>query len=124
MKKFAALILTLIMMVSISSVASAVSFDIVTTSKDVYQVGTQIFSTNNYNWFINVNMGTSNIALDHRAVVRVHQGVNAASATWVYGAPNGASHPYISGYKDGLTFRGRLDNRDSGLLEFHGTFYN
>ena len=125
MKKFIALVLAIAMLLSIASVASAssVNFNISTSITSVFQVGTIQFARDNTYWWLDVDMRTSNVSDTHRAVTRVHCGVNAASAKWVYSGPNGTSHNYITGYDSGLTFRGRLDDRDSGQLEFHGKFY-
>ena len=74
-----------------------------------------------------LRLSASNVAPDHRAVARVHKGVDAASATWVYDGGSSSSHPYYSNAVVGqvtLDFRGRLDNTASGLLEFHGNFQN
>ncbi|MEG1092547.1 MAG: hypothetical protein RSE38_14515 [Acinetobacter sp.] len=125
MKKSVAIILVLSLVLSIASVASAktTDFNIVTSSTNIYQVGTAKFDRNLNQWYVDINMSTSNIAADHRAVTRVHQGASVASATWVYSAYSDVPRGYISGYKTGLTYRGRLDDRDSGLLEFHGVFH-
>ena len=115
MKKIVALVLSLLLLLSLASVAVAsVPFHISTDSTTIFQVGTSQFQRNGTTWFLDVDMRTSNVSATHRAVTRVHHGVDAASATWVYSGPSGTSHPYISTYTSGLTFRGRLDNRDSG----------
>ena len=129
MKKFIAAILVLTLVLAFASVAMAARtpFHIVTDSTSIYQVGTPLYTRVAQSWYLDIDTSTSNVAPDHRAVTRVHLGVNAASATWVYSGANGTSHGYNSNIglnQEGLTFRGRLDNRDSGTLQFHGTVHH
>lgn len=103
--------------------AASTRFNIVTDSTSIFQVGTGLYDRTRADWYLDIDMSTSNVGPAHRAVTRVHQGVKAASATWVYSGANGTSHGYSSGIPTGakgLTFRGRLDDRDSGTLQFHG----
>ena len=71
----------------------------------------------------------TNIASNRRAVVRVHCGYDAASATWVYSSKSTAYHDYNDGFGYGACdteLRGRLDNRDSAQapLIVNGSFFN
>lgn len=126
MKKLFSAVLVVVMVLSVTSMALAAStrFNIVTDSTTVLQVGTPQYNRTMQYWSVYVDMSTSNISPTHRAVTRVHKGYDAASATWVYSGENPTARGYKVGIalsETGLTFRGRLDNRDSGLLEFHGT---
>lgn len=131
MKKITSLLLTLVLVLSIAGAALAASrsFDVSTSSTSVFATGASgITRTNNKNWCASISASRSNLSATHRAVARVHKGVDAASATWVYAGVDSTYHPYSAGISDrasGLSFRARLDNRDSGTLEFHGNFlYN
>ena len=126
MKKFVAAVLVVVMIFSVSSMAMAAStrFNIVTDSTTVLQIGTPKYNRTMTYWIVYVDMSTSNLSPTHRAVTRVHKGFDAVSATWVYSGENPTARGYNAGTANnvpGLTFRGRLDNRDSGTLEFHGT---
>lgn len=126
MKKFVAAVLVVVMIFSVSSMAMAAStrFNIVTDSTTVLQIGTPKYNRTMTYWIVYVDMSTSNLSPTHRAVTRVHKGFDAVSATWVYSDENPTARGYNAGTANnvtGLTFRGRLDNRDSGTLEFHGT---
>lgn len=126
MKKFVAAVLVVVMIFSVSSMAMAAStrFNIVTDSTTVLQIGTPKYNRTMTYWIVYVDMSTSNLSPTHRAVTRVHKGFDAVSATWVYSGENPTARGYNTGTANdvtGLTFRGRLDNRDSGILEFHGT---
>lgn len=72
---------------------------------------------------------STNIASDRRALVRVHSGYDAASASWVYSTKSTAYHDYNSGFGYGLRnteLWGRLDNRDGARapLKVDGYFFN
>ena len=126
MKKFVAAVLVVVMIFSVSSMDMAAStrFNIVTDSTTVLQIGTPKYNRTMTYWIVYVDMSTSNLSHTHRAVTRVHKGFDAVSATWVYSGENPTARGYNAGTANnvtGLTFRGRLDNRDSGTLEFHGT---
>ena len=126
MKKFVAGVLVVVMIFSVSSMAMAAStrFNIVTDSTTVLRIGTPKYNRTMTYWIVYVDMSTSNLSPTHRAVTRVHKGFDAVSATWVYSGENPTARGYNAGTANnvtGLTFRGRLDNRDSGTLEFHGT---
>ena len=132
MKKFIAMILVLVLICAVTSNAMAALsrfdkwFDIVTTSTTEFQTGCSGIYKSDNRWYIVLSESSSNLSATHRAVARVHKGSTAASATWVYSGPSSTVHPYTAncqGYQENLSFRGRLDNRDSGLLEFHGYFY-
>lgn len=93
----------------------------------IFKVGTAKFARKSNSWYVSYDLSASNVAPDHRAVARVHKGVDAASATWVYDGVSSSPHPYYSNAvvdQVTLDFRGRLDNTASGLLEFHGNFQN
>lgn len=130
MKKMIALMLVLTLILTFAGSAMAVGenkpFHIQTDSTTEFMTGCYgITKTGNY-WHIRVSTSTSNLSDTHRAVARVHQLANAASATWVYSGPNSTSHPYTADCQNlryNISFRGRLDNRDSGTLQFHGDFY-
>lgn len=130
MKKAMALVLVLIMVFAFagSSLAERKWFDIVTESTTEFKTGCYDITKTTNLWQVSLSTSSSNLSPTHRAVARVHKGTDVASATWVYSGPSAESHGYgvnYQGYKSGLSFRGRLDNRDSGLLEFHGYFvYN
>lgn len=129
MKKIITMILMFAMVLSVAGLASADSrpFDISTDSTSVYQVGTIVIpQKTNATWCPYINEGTSNLSETHRAVTRVHKGATAISATWVYSKNTYEWHPYKTNYTGtvtGITYRGRLDTRDSGILEFHGDFH-
>lgn len=131
MKKLSILLVALILTLTTlgSALAEPVTmrytFDISTSNTSQYQIGcTGIEKTEN-KWYIVLDSSKSNLSSTHRAVTRVHNGADAASATWVYSGPNTTQHPYkanCQGVMSNLSYRGRLDNRDSGVLEFHGKF--
>lgn len=130
-KKLFVCMLTLVMIFSLAGSALAVeipmtyAFHISTDSTTEYQIGcTGIEKTEN-KWYISLDTSRSNLSPTHRAVTRVHAGANAASSTWVYSGPSTTMHSYKTNYQGvqfNLSYRGRLDNRDWGVLEFHGTF--
>lgn len=130
MKKFVASIMVAIMICSCISaaLASSTPFNVSTTSTTELQIATrQVVKPESAKfWQISLDEERSNLSPTHRAVTRVHQGYNAISDTWVYSGPNYTQHDYKTLYKDkeltGVTYRGRLDNRDTGTLEFHGNF--
>lgn len=126
MKKFIALILALVLVLSMASFAFAEPFDISTSSTSVYAIGCSYNKVyNSPGWYISISESRSNLSPTHRAVARCHNKADAISATWVYSGTNSSQHPYntsAKAYISGATFRGRLDDRDSGTLEFHGTF--
>ena len=127
MKKLVAVVLALVLVLSVASAAMAVPFHIVTDSTSIFKVGTAKFARKSNSWYVSYDLSASNVAPDHRAVARVHKGVDAASATWVYEGVSSSPHPYYSNAvvdQVTLDFRGRLDNTASGLLEFHGNFQN
>lgn len=127
MKKLVAVVLALVLVLSVQ-VAAWLSRSI---SSPTVQASSRLVLLNLQG---RATLGTSlticlpsNVAPDHRAVARVHKGVDAASATWVYDGVSSSPHPYYSNAVVGqvtLDFRGRLDNTASGLLEFHGNFQN
>ena len=128
MKKMIAVVLVLTMVMAFASSAMAASvsanFHISTSSTTTFQTGCSGMKLDGTNWwYIELDEAASNLSATHRAVTRVHQGTKAISATWVYSGPNTANrqHTYDP---DGSTasYRGRLDDRDSGTLEFHGKF--
>lgn len=126
MKKILAVVLTLSLVLAFTGSAMAVGtrFDIVTSSTTSFKTGCTVDELKNTYWFMRLDEDLSNLSPTHRAVTRIHQGVNPISATWVYSGPNETEHPHT--YKDGagvVSYRGRLDNRDSGTLEFHGYFH-
>lgn len=134
MKKLFVLVLVLALAITSTSFAETVTmrynFGITTTSTTQYQIGcTGIQKTENA-WYIVLDTSRSNLSPTHRAVTRVHNGANAASATWVYSGPSTTNHPYktnCQGVMYNLSYRGRLDDRDSGTLNFYGqfvTFFN
>lgn len=127
MKKITALVLVGIMLLTGVSTALAagesVPFHIVTENTENYQIGTSKQKKTQKYWHISIDESTSNVTPTHRAVTRVHKGYDAISSTWVYEGQEYDRCPYKTNYTgvvDGITFRGRLDNRDSGVLEFHG----
>lgn len=129
MKKMIALmlVLTLILTFAGSAMAVGTRFDIVTASTTSFKTGCYGFMPTGTRWFIRLDEDMSNLSSNHRAVTRVHQGSTPISATWVYSGPNETEHPYGSNFNpEGMTisYRGRLDDRDSGTLEFHGYFHH
>lgn len=132
MKKFVAFILAMVMVFAcvVSAMAAPLrqgyKFDVSTTSTTEFKTGCSGMSKTENKWYISLNAGISNLSSTHRAVARVHHGYDAASATYVYSGPSTTVHGYnadCQGFMSGLSFRARLDNRDTGTLEFHGTFY-
>lgn len=96
MKKLVAVVLALVLVLSVASAAMAVPFHIVTDSTSIFKVGTAKFARKSNSWYVSYDLSASNVAPDHRAVARVHKGVDAASATWVYDGVSSSSHPYYS----------------------------
>lgn len=129
MKKFLALMMVAIMALTCVSSAFAAEyrrFNISTDSIDIFQIGVANITKTGNTWHISVDEGASNLSETHRAVTRVHKGYDSASSTWVYSGQNYTRHPYKTaflGKQSGISYRGRLDNRDTGWLEFHGNFY-
>ena len=129
MKKMIAvvLVLTMVLAFASSAMATGTRFDIVTDSTSSLKTGCVVASKTGAHWFMRLDEDMSNLSSTHRAVVRIHEGANAISATWVYSGPNETERGYNAG-KAGtvynVSFRGRLDNRDSGLLEFHGYYHH
>ena len=128
MKKMIAVVLVLTMVLAFASSAMAVpiskNFHISTSSTTSFQTGCSgmNLSTTNW-WYIELDEAASNLSATHRAVTRVHQGTKAISATWVYSGPNTTNRQHtFSGNTPLASFRGRLDDRDSGTMEFHGKF--
>ncbi len=132
MKKFCALILAVVLMLTMTSMAFAVSpspvrFNISTDNTVNFQIGAANISKDGNYWHVSFNEETSNVTPTHRAVVRIHQGYNAISSKWVYEGQEYDQHPYKTNYTkplSGVSFRARLDDRDSGILEFHGNFFH
>jgi hypothetical protein len=126
MKKIIALVMCLaILCASVSALAyKTTSYSINTSSTSEYQIASSQVTTTGANWYITYSSG--NLSGSHRAVTRVHKGATAISSTWVYSGSSTTSHPYKSGYTgggvSGVTFRGRLDDRDSGTLLMSGNF--
>ncbi|MEG0492605.1 MAG: hypothetical protein RR696_05335 [Clostridia bacterium] len=129
MKKIVVVImaLTIVFAITSSAMATGTPFNIVTDSTSVLQTGCSVAKKTGAHWFIRLNEETSNLSATHRAVVRVHKGAQSISATWVYGGPNETDRLYSASYQKevtGISFRGRMDDRDTGTLEFHGTFHH
>lgn len=127
MKKILAVALTLSLVLAFANSAMAVGsrFDIVTSSTTSFKTGCYGLRLGGSYWFVRLDEDMSNLSPTHRAVVRVHQGENPISAKWVYSGPNETEHPHtFTGTVANASFRGRLDDRDSGLLEFHGYFHH
>ena len=130
MKKAMALALVLIMALAFAGSATAANytaarFDIATSSITEFKTGCYDLKKKDNSWYVSLTESSSNLSPTHRAVARVHQFENAVSATWVYSGSNSTVHPYTAdcqGYQKHISFRARLDDRDSGLLEFHGYF--
>ncbi len=129
MKKLFVLVLVLALAITGTSLAERTTmrynFGISTTSTTEYQIGCTGIQKSENEWYIVLDVNNSNLSPTHRAVTRVHNGANAASATWVYSGPSTTHHPYktnCQGVMLNLSYRGRLDNRDSGTLEFYGQF--
>lgn len=127
MKKFLALVLCTMMICAVMTMAMGET-EITWSGSDTenFHSWTTPADSSGGSWHI-VWGDNTNIASDLRAVVRVHCGESAASATWVYSSKSSKYHPYNSGYGYGaceVELRGRLDDRDSGLLIVDGTFYN
>ncbi|MEG1155961.1 MAG: hypothetical protein RSD94_08810 [Acinetobacter sp.] len=129
MKKTIAIVMVLTMVFAFASSAMAVGsrFDIVTSNTSSLVTGASGITKTGNAWFVRYNENTSNITATHRAVVRIHRGTQPITPTWVYDKPYELNRPYYPGYTttvDGVSFRARLDDRDSGTLEFHGYFYH
>lgn len=127
MKKILAVILTLSLVLGFvgSAMADRLHFSIVTsdtTSFTVYPISGELKGNH---WFIRLDEAQSNLSPTHRAVVRLYQGSTPISSTYVYSGPDETEHLHT--YQAGgvpASFRARLDSRDSGVLEFHGTLYH
>ena len=127
MKKMLAvvLVLTMVMAFSNSAMAAYKRFDIVTESTSAFKTGCSSMLLQDHYWFMRLDEDMSNLSSTHRAVTRVHQGTTPISATWVYSGPNETDHPHtFTGSVANASYRGRLDDRDSGTLEFHGYFHH
>ncbi len=127
MKKFLALVMATMMICAVMTTAMAET-TIEWEGEDTrnFHSWTTPADSSGGSWHIVWGENT-NIASNLRAVVRVHSGERAASATWVYSSKSEKYHPYNSGFGYGACkteLRGRLDNRDSGWLIVDGTFYN
>ncbi|MEG2267522.1 MAG: hypothetical protein RSC68_24735 [Acinetobacter sp.] len=127
MKKIIAAILVLTLVLTVASVAMAgdANFHIVTDSTSVYTVGHSPVDKTASKWTIRIDVAASNLSSTHRAVARVHKGSPAISATYVFTENTYNNYGYKQGYTglvSGITFRSKLDDRDSGTLEFHGRF--
>ena len=123
----AILILTLILVFAGSAMAVGSRFDIVTSSTSSFMTGCSGIMKYNNAWFVRYNEDTSNITPTHRAVVRIHKGAQPITPKWVYDSPYERDRPYNTGYTEtvtGVSFRARLDDRDSGTLEFHGYYHH
>ena len=125
--------LAILMLLCISSVVSASvnytpsTFNCTTSDTVNYRSLTTPAESTGSQWHIEWD-DNSNIASNRRAVIRVHEGEEAASATWVYSTLSSSYHPYKSGFGNGdamVELRGRLDNRDGAQapLCLVGTFY-
>ncbi|MGI6215275.1 MAG: hypothetical protein ACOYIT_05305 [Christensenellales bacterium] len=117
MKKISVLLLCALVL---CIAASASAYDPSYFNKEVYSITnlktltSPPKSSTGKNWHIEWG-SAANMESYRRAVVRVHAGYNAASATWVYSTKSSAYHPYKTGYGNGgakVELRGRLDNRD------------
>lgn len=121
-----ALTITLGVCVTAFADYSQAPFSVETTSKMDFKVGTEkLNKKRGSDWYLSVNMDKSNISDTHRAVVRVYKGTEVISATWVYSGESTTPHGYNSDCQkgmNGITFRARLDTRDSGTLVFKGRF--
>lgn len=131
MKKCIAIILTLAITFAFATSAMAevvtmkYGFDVTTSSTSHFSIGCNGIEKTENQWYISLRTASSNLSETHRAVTRVHCGYDAASPTFVYSGANTTRRGYnadYQGFQSGLSFRARLDNRDSGTLEFHGTF--
>ena len=97
------------------------------SSTSSFMTGCSDITKYNNAWFVRYNEDTSNITPTHRAVVRIHKGTQPITPKWVYDSPYERDRPYNTGYTGtvtGVSFRARLDDRDSGTLEFHGYYYH
>jgi hypothetical protein len=132
MKKISVLLLcALVLCIAASALASepyeASPFDESTSSITTFLTLTSPARSTGKNWHIEWGK-YANMESNRRAVVRVHAGYNAASATWVYSTKSSAYHPYKTGYGNGgakVELRGRLDNRDgdNGAIRLQGKFF-
>lgn len=128
MKKTIFLALSILMICAISVSALAYgngSYDIYTDSTTDYMdgcPGTNYLNTGS-NWRILIACG--NVTSSHRLVMHIKSGSAIASSTWVYSYDSGNYHPYKTAYQGAghqVRVWGRLDNRDSGMLEVAGPF--
>ena len=130
MKKLTAMILALVMTFSAASLAMAeitgcTPFHVVTDASSAWQTVTAPVIKHGDYWYLRINESLSNISPRLRAVVRVHRGTTAISATWVYSAASSEHHPYTAdaqGTVTNVTLRVRLDSSDAGTMTLSGTF--
>ena len=119
--------LSLVLAFAGSAMGVETRFDIVTTSTTSFKTGCYGINKTGAYWFVRLDEDMSNLSPTHRAVTRVHKGYDPISAKWVYSGPNETYHGYNALYQgpvSGVSFRARLDDRDSGTLEFHGYFHH
>lgn len=130
MKKFMALAICLMLVLSCVAAASAET----TFAWSGSQIsGMPSWSTpyvsSGSNWHISWN-ASSNVASNRRAVVRaMDDHGNYASSLFVYSTLSSSYHPYKSGFGNGnadTCIAGRLDDRDgaNAPLKVSGTFHN
>lgn len=129
MKKLVSLLLCIVILCGAAS-AFAEEYDriwysIETSSTSVYSVGHTPVDKWRDDWYIGID-SRSNVSSTHRAVGRVHCGAEAITPTFVFNGTSYNHHEYDTYWEYeayGVTFRARLDNRDSGTLNFYGYYY-
>ena len=128
MKKLFGITICLVLVFSMLSVAHAeTKIYCRTTSKVDFESWASPAQSSGRQWHFTWESPT-NISENHRAVVRIMTTENTfASTLWVYSTWSTAYHPYYeaAAYGNAFTYpTGRLDDRDSGILEVSGYFYN
>lgn len=136
MKKVLALVLCLSLCLGLVSSALAenrpISYEypgryaIYTDSTDDFMPGSAVdyINRNGLPWKLSMTSGY--ISPTHRLVMRVYSNGKEASSLWVYENDSGKTHPYKTKYAGGgypVAVYGRLDDRDSGVLNIAGNFY-
>lgn len=128
MKKLVAFALSAIMMLSaVSALAyGQVDYSIVSSSKTVFSNGhSSAVTSTGKDWYI--TMTSHNLSSKKQGAVRIHDGYNARSATWVYKGNSTTTHGYNTGYTGGgysVQMRGRADsNNTDANVSYSGVFY-
>lgn len=124
-KRFVALMLCILIVGGTVSALAEMPFKYTGDETVIFENWTGYGKSSGKSWHL--TWSNQNLSSRNRAVVRIHAGYDAASASWVYSSASTSYHPYNPGFGYGnrdVQMRGRMDNRDSGKINVSGTFYN